>query len=307
MSNQNFPNHPPGDQPPGALPPGALPTPPHGAPFSGHVPDGSGGFIQHLHIQGKSGLFLTGIILFTTGTVFTLFTSFSFFSIIPLILSALPIVGFWLIFAASRKPVLPEKTLTALTLFKIHTIFYLVLISLAALVLLVSLILASAGMAYFGGLSLMAILAPFVLVAVFFVVVIVFYYVAILKIISSIRTNIIHNTMNPLRGVTPFSIIALLMAGIGILVSFGILAFIGVMGHIIDIWIHELIHLTLLATQQFVYLGIPSMVWDAVTSAILDIVPALTMALLFSIFTYAGTILLVMSLNRLAAVVKARQ
>jgi hypothetical protein len=293
MSNHNFSNYPPDASPPQA------------APFPRQAPAGSGFFIQHLHTQGKSGLFLAGIILLTAGTGLTLFASFSFFSILPLLLAALPIVGFWLIFAASRKPILPEKTLPALTLFKIHTIFYLAVISLAALVSVGSLVLALVGMSYYGGGPFAAVLFALFLVTAFFVIAIVFYYVAILKIISSTRANIVHNTMNPLRGVMPFSIIAVLMAGFGILTSLVALAFIGVAGHIIDGWIYDLIHnLTLLATPQVTYFGIPNIMWDTVISAISDIVPAFTMTLLFGIFTYAGTILLVISLNRLAGVVK---
>ncbi|MCL1820517.1 MAG: zinc ribbon domain-containing protein, partial [Oscillospiraceae bacterium] len=85
-----------------------------------------GGYAERLHSFGGSVLFMVGIILFTAGKLFTTFASFSVWSFFSLMILALPVTGFWLIFAASKMPRLPEKTLTSLTLFKVSIIIDLV-------------------------------------------------------------------------------------------------------------------------------------------------------------------------------------
>ena len=279
MSNQNYPGHPPE------------------ASYQPHMPSGSGSFIQYLHTQGRSGLFLTGIILFTAGTVFSQVASFSAFSIITLLFTALPIIGLWLIFAASKNPTLPEKTLTALTLFKIYIIITLVLISLVLLLSIIAIVFSFILAAEFFNSSPM--IAHLLIVPLFITLILTafvfIYYIAALRILKSIKENIIHNTMNPLRGVLPFSIVAIIMASLSILFSLGGLAFIGAAGSFIDYLTNELMHV--ISTQQALqYSGIHY----EISNIIFDIVPTLTMALLFGILTQVGTILLVVSLNKLA-------
>lgn len=274
MQNQNYPNHPIGSAP--------------------HAPAGPGSFIQHLHTQGKSGLFLTGIILFSIGTVLSLFVSFSFLSVLPLLLAALPITGLWLIYAASKKPILPEKTLTSLTLFKIDTIFTLVVISLAFAVVIISLIVSLIFSAAYFDVALGAIWFALVVVLIALVIIIPFYFVAILRIIASIRANIVGNTTNPLRGVLPFSILAITSSILGILGSLVGLAFISVMGNAIEMWFDGLISTLVMMVPWLANFGFDN----------IHLMPFTSAGLLLGILTQVGTILMVVSLNRLAGAVK---
>jgi len=264
-------------------------------------PAGSGGFIQHLHEQGKSGLFLAAIILFTAGNVFAQFMVFSAFSILSLLFVALPIVGFWLIFAASKNPTLPEKSLTALTLFKVYTIISLVFIALAALIVIaatvISIIFANE---FFGDLSLFLMVIAPLFIAVIIIYIAIFYCVCILRILKSIRENIVNNTMNPLRGVTPFSIITILMVSFGILASFISLAIMGIMTPLINDLLDEIAHaIALLPQGQAVFINMMD-----IESMLRNLLSTMTFTVLFGVLTQIGTILLVVSLNRLASSIK---
>ena len=104
-----------------------------------------GSFVEKLHSYGKSNMFLVGIILFSVAELFSIFRNFSGFSIFSLIMLALPVTGFWFIFAASKVPKMPEKTMTALTLFKVSIIIDLVLKCLAAFVMLIASFIVFAG------------------------------------------------------------------------------------------------------------------------------------------------------------------
>jgi len=283
MSNQNYPNYPPGTPPYPGYPPAA--------------PVGPGSFVEHLHTVGKSGLFLVGIILFTAGTLLTLIASFSIFTIFPLLLAALPITGFWLIFAASKSPKLPEKTLPALTLFKVYAIIGLVIVGLGALITLIGFVFAFIGVgAAGGGAGFVAVFLAFLLVAAIFVVAILFYYVAIIRVLNSIRDNITHNTMNPLRGVTPLTVVIIIITAFGLLGSLIGLVFMGAMGFMLDAFMDELVRELMWTAPELLDFGIVGMLEGLLTS--------MTLTLLFSIITYVGTILLIVSLNKLAGVVK---
>jgi hypothetical protein len=293
--NQNHPGYPPGTPGGyGAPPPGSMY--PH-SPYPNYMPTPSGSFIEHLHTQGRSGLFLTGIILFSAGTLFTIFASFSALSIISLLLAALPITGFWLIFAASKSPRLPEKTLPALTLFKIYTIFWLVVVGLVALAFLIFFGLAFIGLAEFGGGGELAVLLiMFFLTAVVFAVIIAFYYVPILRIIGSIRRNILHNAMEPLRGVLPFTVVAIILVSLGILGALVGLAVMGTMGVMLDMFIDDIMWEIMRYAPELRGLGLQNMLQGFMTS--------ITLTFLFSLLIYVGTILLVVSLNKLSGVVR---
>ena len=176
-------------------------------------------FTAHLHKHGGSSLFLTGIILFSAGSVFASVFALGVFSVFALAFTALPITGFWLIYAASKTPKMPEKTLPALTLFKIHTIAGMVLIGLAvAAMLALSVIMivygalnrhATGWVGFNAGLSFILgifFLVASMIIAGIFVLSITFYHVPILKILKGIRHNIIHNTFDRIRGVLPFTV-----------------------------------------------------------------------------------------------------
>jgi len=186
--------------------------------YQSEMHPGAASFTAHLHKHGSSTLFLVGIILFTAGNALTSIIAFSFLSIFQMALLALPIIGFWLIYAASKTPSEPEKTLPALTLFRVHTIISLVLLCIVAgLFALVALILSVALGAEFGGGAAVGALVLFLIVAGIIALFIVFYFVAILKIIKDIRRNIIENVFKPIRGVTSFTVFTYIMIGFGLL------------------------------------------------------------------------------------------
>ena len=170
-----------------------------------------------MHKYGGSGLFLLGIVLFTLGSLAPHFISFNIYGILTLILQALPIIGFWLVFAASRSPKLPEKTLPALTLFKISVIITFVAFCLVALLLLILSIVAMAtGSAL--GFSIATILGIVLLIITAIVLLfVIIYYSSVLRVINGIRRHIIGNIMEPLRGANTFSILTFIFIGISIL------------------------------------------------------------------------------------------
>jgi len=183
-------------------------------------------FIEHLHKHGKSRLFLAGVILFTIGNALSSIIYFGLAFFIPLILSALPIVGFWLVYAASKRPQKPEKTLAALTLFKIHTIINLVMLCLG-IVFIVLISLAASFLSEPLGVDPAPAFPILFAVVSLMLLVIPLYYVPVLKILESIRQNIVNNTFNRIRGVAPFTVITFIACGLGIL---GIIVAFGSMG-----------------------------------------------------------------------------
>jgi len=187
------------------------------------VEQGPGSYAERLHSFGRSGTFLIGVILFAAGSVFSLFINFSLFNIIDLILLALPIIAGFLIFAASNSPRLPEKTLPALTLYKVSTIIGLVLFCIAMGALIIGMFFLSGALAIasdFVGLD-MNIGAIFILITLvviaFFVAYLILYYVSALRIINGIRVGLMTNTFSPLRGVMPLMVIVIIAAAFSII------------------------------------------------------------------------------------------
>ena len=173
-------------------------------------------FIEHLHKHGKSNMFLAGIILFSIGNVVLPLMFYSLALFIPLFFAALPIVGFWFIYAASKKPQKPEKTLVALTLFRVHTIINLVMMCLVVLSVLV-IALTLFFLADPLGIDFASIF-PALLASTFIMLLLIpLYYVPILRILESIKQNIVNNTFNPIRGLLPFTIVTFITCGLGVL------------------------------------------------------------------------------------------
>ena len=181
-----------------------------------------GSFTERLHGYGGSALFLTGIIMFSACSFFNILLSFNASSIFSLMYLALPVVGFWLIFASSKEPKIPEKTLPALTLFKIIIIFNFVISLLAAFIFIISSFIlfaipvrsfsnSSSGVAAFGFFLL--------LLSGGIIAVSIIYFRSVMKVIGSIRYGIINNSFNPLSGLNVFSILAYLSIVISILFS----------------------------------------------------------------------------------------
>ena len=180
-----------------------------------------GSFIEKLHGFGISILFLVGIIMFSAGSLFSTFASFSATSIFSLMIMALPITGFWLIFAASKMPKMPEKTLPALTLFKVSIIIELVgscFLALALLIGSIALFVVGANLSdWGGGEAFYAGGSAMLLVTGGVVAFIVIYYKAILSVISGIRDGIMRNLFNPLPGIKTFTILAYIGIGVSVL------------------------------------------------------------------------------------------
>ena len=172
-------------------------------------------------------LFLIGIILFTAGSLAAQLITFTAISIIPTVLLALPVIGFWLIFAASKRPKTPEKTLPALTLFKVSIIIGLVAICIVMFVFLIVAIALFIGAGFSSGLTsvftsnsnydasriLTGIGIFFLILIVCMIVCFSFYYKSLLGCINGIRRGIIYNYSAPLKGVKVFSVFTYISIG----------------------------------------------------------------------------------------------
>ena len=193
-------------------------------------------FLDHLHKHGRSGLFLTGIILFSIGSIMASIFALNIFAIPALLLTSLPVIGLWLIYTAAKNPQIPEKTLPALTLFKVHAIASMVFIIVSMVGVFALLFFLFNFMALaFGAEDIMIIfniilIVSAVIAAVIIGLFIAFYYVPILKIIKSIRHNIENNTFSPIRGVLALTIMAsisVLAAALSSLMGLATLPFMG--------------------------------------------------------------------------------
>ena len=148
--------------------------------------------------------------------------TFNVMSIVTLILLTLPVIGFWLIFAASRSPRLPEKILPALTLFKVRIIIDLVMACLVILVLLIAVLALLIGASvtsgypsyyYNGSGALMIIGIVLLIVTCGATVYMIIYYRSLLGTLRGIRNGITLNWFNPLRGVKTFSVLTYINVG----------------------------------------------------------------------------------------------
>ena len=191
---------------------------------------GRGSFAEAFRCYGGSSLFFAGIILFTAGNLAGQYLSFSFLSVVTLIPLALPIVGFWLLYAASKSMGAPGKALAGLTLIKISVIISLVemcFIPLGILAVAV-LIITGGGLLGFGGAMVTGIaMLP---VAAGSAAVIIIYYRAVLRIIGGIRAGLSQGIMQPLRGVKVFTVFTFIFISFAILfalISFLVLSVLG--------------------------------------------------------------------------------
>jgi len=193
---------------------------PYSSSPSSNIDQGPGSYAERLHSFGRSGAFLLGVILFTVGSLFSLFINFSVFSIITLLLLSLPIIGGFLIFAASNAPRLPEKILPALTLYKVSTVIELVFFCIAMGVVIIAMIILGAAGAFLDAtLGAIVIVIALVIIGIF-ILYLIMYYVSILRVINGIRGGLISNKFAPLRGVTPLMVIIIIVAAFSLIGSF---------------------------------------------------------------------------------------
>jgi len=166
--------------------------------------------------------------------------AFSAFSIVSLALAVLPIIGFWLAYSAAKAPRLPEKTLSALTLFKVSVVIDLVIVCLVALVFLivsVALLIGSGAVRqgpYYGTGVLSAIGIAFLVLTVIIVVFIIIYYRAILRIFRGIRDGIMYNYLTPLRGVGVFSVLTYIGLVFSIIAAIGMISSAGFINNLVS-------------------------------------------------------------------------
>ena len=213
--------------PPSGYPPGGYHQPASGYPPHGYPPPpkpprvhyAPGSYAELAHESGGSILFLIGICLFTAGHVFSAFTNLfagNWLGFLVALLLALPITAFWLIFASSKVPKLPEKTLPALTCFKVYVIINFVIMCILALILLIAgalLFMAGADMR-FGATTLYLLGVVCVIAAGVIVTIHVLYLRAILGVLDSIRQSFYSNIMAPLKGIGTFTVLTYISVGL---------------------------------------------------------------------------------------------
>ena len=182
-----------------------------------------GTYIEALHYFGASTLFLVGIIMFSAGKLFSIFLNFTWTSIFSMMILALPVTGFWLIFAASKDPKPPEKTVPALKLFKASAIILLIQSCLAGLAFLIgAIMLFAAGSAVSSligaGGGITAIIGiVLLLVGAALVTVNVLYYKSIVKILGGIELGITQNVFQPLPDIKFFTLLTYITVGLSAL------------------------------------------------------------------------------------------
>jgi hypothetical protein len=271
-------------------PPGVpIPPPQYGAPppYPGYAQPQSlphyapGSFTEMLHSFGSTTLFMVAIILFSAGGILDIFMSFNIFSIFSLGLLALPVTGFWLIFAASKQPKLPEKTITSLKLFKVSIIIELVFICLAALIVIVAAIIIIGAASHLGG-GVMAIGIIALLIAGGMVTFIIIYFKAVLQMLAGISRGITYNTFNPLPGIKVFTILTYIMVGFSVLGA-----------------ITTIIAVSAAATfvNQILW-QLPDYVRDIVGGSIFPPSGELAFQTMCTLMTAAGTVMCIIVLNR---------
>jgi len=162
---------------------------------------------------------MIGIILFSAGNLFSIFANFSWTSIFSMLILALPVTGFWLIFAASKAPKLPEMSLNALKLFKVYAIIALVQSCFSGLLFLIGAIIlfvsssalsslgVSGGIAAFAGIILLIAAGAVVAVAVL-------YFKAILKILANLLNGVTQNVFVPLPDIKMFTLLTYISVGL---------------------------------------------------------------------------------------------
>lgn len=169
-------------------------------------------------------MFLIGICLFSAGHFFNAFAgllAMNWLRFLGLFLLALPITAFWLIFASSKIPKLPEKTLPALTCFKIYVIINFVLQCFLGLMLLIAGVLAflEGAASRFNTTTYYLIGIGFFIFAVISLVAHILCYRFTLSVLASLRQSFFSNVIVPIKGIVPFTILTYISVGLAIFSS----------------------------------------------------------------------------------------
>lgn len=228
---QQQPTYPPPVPAPAPAPPAGYPPQPAGYPYPPYQPVkvpvphyAPGSFIEKLHNSAGSVLFLVAICLFSGGAVINAFLNFSdglglLVGFLGLGILALPITGFWMMFAASKVPKLPEKTMTSLKLFKASIIIDLIIMCLVGVLFLIAAIamFSLAANATFAAGELTTTGIVLFLIAAGIVVFNIIYFLKAKGVINAIDRNIIHNTSYPIADVKVFSILTYIGVGFAVI------------------------------------------------------------------------------------------
>jgi len=191
--------------------------------FNEPTSDTSESFTELFRGFGGGRLFLIGIILYTVGAgVSNLFSlpgilrdTVYYYNVVRIVLLlamapfVLNAIGLWIIFAASKSQGLPKMIPRALTTLKISAVVTLIYTLLMVLfVLFVFFTLAT-----WGGVLTLFLIA-LILTGILFALYIIFYFVPFLRILRAVKHGITNNTLKPLRGVIPFTVISCISIGV---------------------------------------------------------------------------------------------
>jgi len=240
-------------------------------------------FIELVHGIGGSKLFLAAACLLTVGEAAALGSaSKSSLSAFLALLSALAVVAVWFLYAASKRPALPEKTVAALWMVKAYAIADFVYI---CLVIVYMFITANQLLKIPVTADDMAGVDPVKGISVFIgaivgLVIFILLLTSTLRMIKSIRGNIETNSFNRLSGIKMFTVI------------YGIVFAVAGIENIIA-GIHVIYN----------YLNVVNYNYNQPTS-IIDLLPSLgssldPLAALFNIAKCVGSVMLLVCLNRL--------
>jgi len=169
---------------------------------------------------------LIGIIIFSVGSLFSAVATFNIFSILSLILIALPIIGFWMIYFASKFPRLPDRALPAITLFKTSVIINLVAECLVMFILLILSIFffiaaAAIGSSFYSsmdfGPAVFTALGVVILIAtVMALILVIFYFRSILRVLNGIRNGVTGGPVFELPGIKAFTVFICIFTGVSL-------------------------------------------------------------------------------------------
>jgi hypothetical protein len=199
-----------------------------------------GRFLEFLSGFARSDMFLVGIVLFTGGTLISSFISFSIFSLISTFIAALPVAGLWIIYANSKSVNNPERALTAISLFRGRAIIAVImLVIMFALIIIVALFFGAIGSSSSfqevfseslggnGGYLDSGILNTFLVVAAVITILSlavglvysIFYYRALFDVLNGLKSNILRDEFEPVKGGTLFSILTYISVGISLITT----------------------------------------------------------------------------------------
>ena len=166
-----------------------------------------------------------------------------------MVLPGLVIAGLWLTYSASRSPRLPERTYTAVKLFRITAIISLVLYCVSVALILIGIIIIIFIFSFFGVSALelftsliepLSTLSGFLsalamLIILFFLVgiaavtvFVIFYFKSAFRLLSAFKDGMLGKPIDKLRGIWMFTVMSGISVGFSL---FGILASIGSSGN----------------------------------------------------------------------------